>query len=106
MPLEETDVIDIITSGPDRQLNPVITDAGITEDEAERYALLVEKLRTYMSYCISEDFAQDYPDACLDKVRFLVISRTPPTRKMSEIQELVSRGPGPVRIPVAFEVSP
>jgi hypothetical protein len=104
MPLEETDVVDVITSGPEGRLSLIVIDAGLTEDPEERYALLAAKLRTYMGYCLDEGFADQHPGARLDRVAFRVICRIPPTPAMVAIVELTTRGPVPVRIPVSIEV--
>src|SRR5262245_7747544 len=103
MPLEDTDVIDMITSSPDGGLTLVVSDAGITEDEEKRYHLLVEKLRTYMSYCLDDEFAEQHPGVGLNRVQVLVVSRIPPSAKMAEIRELSARGARPARIPVLFK---
>jgi len=54
--LEDAEQIDIITQANDGKLILVITDAGITTDPDDRFAKLIEKLKTYVGYLTGQSF--------------------------------------------------
>jgi len=86
MPLEVTDCVDIIKESPDGRIQLVITDSGITTDSDERLKLLVEKIRTYVTYIRSDSFSDENPGKCIDDCDIVVMTRFPPTESMSSIQ--------------------
>lgn len=92
MPLEDVQAIDRIeTPGPGK-LRLVVVDTGQTEDAAQRLAALLAKLRTYVSYCLSEDFAAKHPGVELADVTIVVESPLPPTEDMAQIHEVGPEG--------------
>ncbi len=86
MPLEATDYVDIITGSPDGRIQLVITDSGITTDPDERLRLLVEKVKTYVTYIRSDSFKEEHPGKGIDDCDIVVMTRIRPTESMSSIQ--------------------
>ncbi len=104
MPLEETDRIDISTTTEDGKVQLVITDAGITTDPVKRLNLLIEKLKTYVSYVISEEFKIDHPGRIVKDVTILVMCRIPPTEQMEKITQVQPSGKPENAIPIVFQI--
>lgn len=104
--LEESDSIDMISQDKSGVVWFTIVDAGITTEPEERYQCLIEKLRTYLGFIMSPDFATQHPGVQRSAVKIRVMSRTQPTPKMAEIRQIRSRTTPPFEIPVLFELSP
>jgi hypothetical protein len=102
MSLENPDVIDIITQPEPDKLELVITDAGVTTDPRERLDLLMAKLRNYVGYILSEDFADEHPELGPEAVSIAVVSATPPTADMLQISHVKPRSRPGRLIPVRF----
>lgn len=102
MPLDDPDVIDIITRPAPRKLELVIADAGRIADPQERLAKLIHKLRGYAAFAGSEEFRRQYPK--VEDVSIVVVCKNPPTEEMIQIAK-VTPGNEPERaIPVRFDV--
>ena len=102
MPLEDPTVIDMAARTPDGGVNLLITDSGQTTDPDQRLAMLVEKLRAYMMYVNSEEFAHDHVDVPLDKVTIVVACAEPPTDAMLQIDAVQPKGDATRKIAVKF----
>lgn len=92
MPLEDVQAIDRIETPGPGQLRLVVVDKGQTEDAAQRLAALLAKLRTYVSYCLSDEFAAKHPGVDLADVTIVVESPLPPTDDMAQIHEVGPEG--------------
>jgi hypothetical protein len=103
MPLEDPDVLDIVTRPEPNKLQLVISDAGITTDPGERLDKLIAKLKTYVGYILSEEFARKYPDVGPDDVSIAVVCATQPTPEMLEITHLSPRTQPDRMIAVQFQ---
>jgi hypothetical protein len=106
MSLEELDRIDIVTKTNDGRLNLVITDAGITTDPGDRFAKLIEKLKTYISYITDQSFKGEYPHVSLADINILVMCKTPPTEQMLQIEKVTPKGKPQESIPVIYRLFP
>src|SRR5262245_50677369 len=102
MSLEDPDTIDIITRPEPNRLELVITDAGITTDPGERMEKLLAKLRNYVGYILSPEFAEEYPELGPDDVSITVVSATPPNSEMLQISHVKPRTEPPRFIAVRF----
>lgn len=104
--LEETDQIDM-AARTDEGIQLIITDAGMVEDDQERMALLLAKLRTYAAYVTSSQFASDLPNVPPDRVTIKVMCRTEPSAEMRQVRAVRAKAPDgaeALAIPVEFEV--
>ena len=104
MPLENTDVVDIITTSQQGQTVLVITDAGVTTDPEERYALFMEKLKTYVAAIMSGELAKDLPASSSGDYQIRVMCVLPPTEEMLAVQAIKPRGENIDAILVEFEI--
>jgi hypothetical protein len=102
MPLEDPEVIDITTRPEPNKLELMITDAGVTTDPRERLNLLMAKLRAYVNYILSEEFAAEYPELGPEDVSIVLVSDTAPTSDMLQITHVKPRSHPGRRIPVHF----
>jgi hypothetical protein len=104
MPLEDPNVIDIILK-PDEQgkVGLVITDAGLTTDPAQRFALFRQKVINYCTAVIEGEFKQDYPDLSTPDFYIKVISELPPTPEMLAMSVVGSKSRPEHRMEVYFE---
>ncbi len=92
MPLEEVTTLDMVLREGEGELALVVTDAGVTTDPDQREQLFVAKIRNYMGFLLSDEFTKRFPDVRRDKVRFLVMTRLPPTPQMKEISTVQAGG--------------
>lgn len=106
MPLEDTEHIDIITRSEDGKVMLVITDAGITTNPDERFNMLIEKLKTYVAYVMSEDFKKEYSGLTLNDINILIMCKIPPTEQMRQITKVTPKGEPEKAISVIFQVFP
>jgi hypothetical protein len=91
MPLEDPDVIDVITKPAPNKLELIITDAGLTPDPRERLEKLVAKLKSYINYILGGQFAEDHPLLGPEDVSIAVVCATPPTPEMLNITHVKPR---------------
>ncbi len=91
MGLENPDVIDIIIKPEAGKLELVITDAGLTPDPGERLQKLIAKLKSYVNFILSPQFAEDYPYLGPEDVGIAVVSAKPPTPEMRNITHVKPR---------------
>jgi hypothetical protein len=89
MPLEDPNVVDIVTEEAGVPLL-VITDSGVTAEPLERYRLLVRKLSTYGAAIVSDQFRQKFPGRA-DQARIQVYCAAPPTPEMQAIDHITAR---------------
>src|SRR5438132_12859566 len=104
MPLEDPEVIDIITTPEPGKLELVICDAGVTTDPRERLELLVAKLRAYVGYILSDEFSQKHPGLGPDDVGIGVVCATPPTPEMLGVTHIRPHAQPDRLIPVTFSL--
>ncbi len=102
MALEDPEVIDMIGRPEPGKIELVITDGGQTTDPAERIDALLAKLRTYVGYALSEEFADEHPDAGPDGVSIVVVCATPPTPEMLQVSHVKPHAQPGRLIPVRF----
>jgi len=91
MSFRDTDAIDIVVDAPDRENGVdllIVESPGDSNDEAERYQLLVGKLQTYVSYVLSQDFLESFPNTNPSDVAIRVYCATPPNDQMVEIVDI------------------
>jgi hypothetical protein len=104
MSLEDPDVVDIITTPAPGKLQLVICDAGVTTDPRERLNKLLAKLRSYVGYLLSNEFATEHPDLGPDDVSIGVVCSTPPTLEMLQWTHVRPRVDPPRLIAVHFSL--
>lgn len=104
--LEESDKIDMAVATPDGKLMLVITDAGITADPDQRFALLLAKLGSYVGYVVSEDFSRSHPKHKPADVVIRIMCAQPPSTKMQGLTQVSPSGRKDLSIPVEFQVFP
>ena len=92
MPLEDAQSIDRIESNEPGKLRLVIVDTGETSDPTERLDALLAKLRTYVGYCLNDEFSAQHPGVELSGVTIVVESSQPPTDDMARIHEVGPEG--------------
>lgn len=103
MPLEATDVIDMITKrNADGCYGLIITDAGITTNPAERLQLLQRKLLTYRHAIIHDLLADTCPDTTPEHFYIQVVSDPCPTPEMQRISSVLTDDEPAIEIPVLF----
>ena len=91
MSFRDTGAIDIVVDSPDRENGVdllIVESPADSNDESERYYLLVEKLQTYASYILSEDFSENFPQTDPSNVLIRVYYTTPPNDQMAEITDI------------------
>jgi hypothetical protein len=103
MPLENSDVIDLITSPAPNAIALLITDSGTTSDPSERLALLKRKFETYVAYVADPRFAERHPGVDRNRVTIVVVCRLPPTPAMKAIAGVTTKDP-PLTLPVVYDM--
>ncbi len=86
MPLEESNVVDMVAGTSDGWLEMVITDSGQIVDADSRNVALKRKLGTYKAYIQGKSFTKDHKGAALDRTRIVVVCSTMPTDEMMGIK--------------------
>src|SRR5207248_1298886 len=71
-------------------------------EPGERLNALLAKLKTYVGYILSDEFAQDNPDIGPDDVSIGVVCANPPTAEMLQITHVKPRIQPPRSIPIQF----
>ncbi|PQV62398.1 hypothetical protein B1R32_1401 [Abditibacterium utsteinense] len=104
MPLEDTNVIDIVTTSEEGKTVLVLTDAGVTSDPEARNALFMEKLKTYMGAIMSGDLTDQFPAASPRNYEIRVMCTLPPTEEMLAIRSMSPKGDPRNAVPVEFEI--
>ena len=104
--LEESDKNDGAVATPDGKLLLLITDAGITADAELRFALLIDKLHTYVGYVLGEDFSRAHPKHKPSDVVIRVMCAQPPSPQMQGLTQISPSGRKDLAIPVEFQVFP
>jgi len=105
MSLEFQDEIDIVSELQDGRVCLVLTDAGITTDPGQRIAALSEKLKTYLSYATSPEFAKTCPGKTWQDVFIQIVSNNPPPPELDGLSRIRSRNTEPIiEIPVEWMV--
>src|SRR5689334_18388565 len=92
MPLQEADVLDAISVNPDGRPNLVIRDDGLWDDDDLRWSCLLDKLKSYIGYIHSDDFAAEYPGVAPREVTVEVVCRQPPSPRMAALTSFAPRG--------------
>jgi predicted nucleic acid-binding protein len=107
MPLEEVDVIDMITQrGSDGRYGLIVTDEGVTTEPGERLALLQRKLLTYREAVMTGELAETCPGALPGDFFVQVVCERRPTREMLNITDIITQTQPPIEIPVLFTEFP
>ena len=107
MPLEEVDVIDMITKrGSDGRYGLIVTDEGVTAEPDKRLALLQRKLLTYRQAVVQGELAETCPGATSGDFFVQVICELPPTREMRNITHVLTKTQPAIEIPVVFTEFP
>lgn len=104
--LEEPDKIDMAVATPDGKLLLVITDAGITVDAEQRFALLLAKLRTYVGYILSDEFSRAHSKHKPSDVVIRIMCAQPPSPQMQGLTQISPSGRKDLAIPVEIQVFP
>lgn len=104
MPLEHTDVLDLVSQTPEGDLQLVITDSGLTRDPDRRYRLLVEKATQYLAFALSPDFRQRFPGVPLTRVVILVLCHDEPTPAMRTFTRVQRRSDPTQGLALRYEV--
>ncbi len=101
MSLKELSAVDIIVKSPHTGgYDLIVVDSGDTDDETERYTLLVEKLTNYASFVAAGDLVKSCPDAEGQTVRFCVVCQAPPNNAMLQVQAISPSSDPTARFPV------
>ena len=104
MPLEDTEVIDIILAPNEAgKVCLIITDAGVTPEPKRRFELLREKALSYFSAVAEGQFKDEYPDLKTSDFFITVVSQNPPTIGMYEMSVIGSKSRPDQRMTVQFE---
>lgn len=107
MPLEEVDVIDMITKrGSDGRYGLIVTDEGVTTEPDQRLALLQRKLLTYRQAVMGGELAETCPGAMPGDFFVQVVCELPPTREMRNITHVITQTLPAIEIPVVFTEFP
>ncbi len=107
MPLEEVDVIDMITKrGSDGRYGLIVTDEGVTTEPGARLALLQRKLLTYREAVVSGELSETCPGALPGDFFVQVVCELPPTREMRNISHVITKTLPAIEIPVVFTEFP
>ncbi len=88
--IEDYNTIDAIATEEDGTICLVIMDAGLTENDEERFSYFTEKLKAYLSYLLCGGFKEDYSEKSLSDVKILVRCRLPPSEDMENIQAIAN----------------
>ena len=102
MPLEDPDTIDLMATTTDGKPLLVITDAGLSRSDEERFEKLVAKLTSYVTFVMSEDFASRFPESRPSDATIEVVCADPPTEQMTKIGSIAPRGDQINRITVRY----
>jgi hypothetical protein len=105
MTLEDPTTIDLVATNPQRQLELIIVDAGITSDPQARMQRLTAKLRFYSDYLRSSEFANDHGQLDTNQVQITVFCRTQPTPPMLALRQVSPSGNHAAAIAVKFVMS-
>ena len=102
MGLREADSIDMILQRPPFETEPcklilMVIDATTGLDADTRFQMLVTKLAGYLAYVTSPEFEKDHPGMTAADVIVRVLTVTPPTTTMQQIDAIRSRD-GTVRL--------
>ncbi len=92
MPLENPNVIDMITKPKNGKLELVVTDAGVTTEPRERFEKLLSKLKTYVNWVLSDDFKKDYAGVKPRNVTITVLCANEPTPQMKQLSAIMPKG--------------
>lgn len=106
MPLESGNTIDLARKTADGDVVMTIVDAGVTTDPSQRFELLMRKLRVYVNYVLSDDFATDVPGVTPAQVSIEVVTSLPATPQMLQIDGVRPRSHPDLVIPVRFVMHP
>lgn len=102
MTLEDPQAIDTIETSEQGKVCLVIIDGGQTTEASARLAALLSKLRTYINFALSDEFAAKYPGVDLSSVSIRVDCAQPPTDEMVQIHQVGPEGDRQRVIPVEF----
>jgi hypothetical protein len=106
MPLEDRGQLDLVFEDDDYKVNLGITDSGITTEPGERFRLLIEKVKAYIGYILSEGFQEDHPKVTSKDVRIVVFYKDSPTTEMLRVTKVNPSGRPEISIPVVFRHFP
>lgn len=104
MPLEDPNTIDIIMKPKDGKMQLAITDAGVTIDPQARFKKLIEKLKVYVGFIMSDEFKKDYPDIKPKYVTIKVICKDEPTMQMKQMDKVMPHGDEENIIKIEYEI--
>lgn len=107
MPLEDSDIIDMITArNSEGKYGLIITDAGITTDPEERQRLFEQKLLAYRHAIVNNLLADSCQDASPADFYIQVLCQNRPSKPMRSITHLLTEDVVPVEIPIIFSEFP
>ena len=107
MPLEDSDIIDMITArNSEGKYGLIITDAGITTKPDERQHLFEQKLLAYRHAIMNNLLADSCPDSHPSDFYIQVLCQNRPGKDMRCITHLLTEDNEPVEIPVIFSEFP
>lgn len=104
MPLEDPNIIDMIMKPKNGTMQLGLIDAGVTIDSHERLKKLIEKLKAYVSFIMSDEFKKDYPDIKPKDVTIKVICKNEPTAQMKQIDKIMPHGDEENIIKIEYEI--
>lgn len=102
MPLENPNVIDMISTPAPGQFRMVIKDTGNVPTDEERLQLLEQKLETYVNHLLSPEFGQENPDVSPENITISIVTQTPPTKEMKAIETASSPASPDFAVKVEF----
>lgn len=107
MPLEETDIIDMITAPNSEGLHGlIITDAGITTEPSERLRLFEQKLNAYHRAIAKNLLVDSCPDTTPADFYIQVLCQNRPSKAMRSITHLLIQTEERVKVPIIFSEFP
>jgi hypothetical protein len=92
MAIEDPDALDGFVVCPDGRPQLLIEDPGQLDDENERWESLLTKLKSYVGYLHSPEFAEKFPGVASGEVTIEVVCRTPPSERMAALTSFAPRG--------------
>jgi len=104
MTLEDPTTIDLTLKPKDGKQMLLIIDSGVTTDPNERMQLLINKLKAYVAYVMSDEFKQNSPGINPRDITIRVVCKTEPTDQMKQIDKIMPHGDRENMITVEYEL--